>query len=61
MKGVEIKLLRMGDLSVNHNPTQIFEVSNDPFSMSEKKGCSVFHMLPILQHLSLVVYENGEK
>ena len=55
-----VQMEGMGTLSVNHNLTQIFQVRNVPSSMCEN-GCSVFDMLPILQRLSLVVCENGEK
>lgn len=46
------------DLSMNHSLTQIFEPSNLPFYY---KGCSVSHMLAVLQHLSLMVGANGEE
>lgn len=43
---------------MNHSLTQIFELSNLPFYY---EGCSVFHMLAVLQHLSLMVGANGEE
>lgn len=43
---------------MNHSLTQIFELSNLPFYYER---CSVFHMLAVLQHLSLMVGANGEE